>query len=281
MRKLNIYIGFVLACAFFGACKPVEDRMDISGSVELSALKGNYSITQQTGRDSKVTFAITTTDATVFWDIYNITNGTRAKYATSNDRTFSMVFPFKGKYRTIVSGYFKDGMVIDSSDFTTTANDAGYFSDPNWKNLTNMSDGKYWKVNAKYVGPETNYLSNWWQPGISSEAWANDSIYFDLNQGYHFKRIRSGVVAENLIFKYDSINQNTANFKGYTKIITFTADHSVMPNDDASELGSMYNTFKVVKLTNDTLIVGQGASFIPARSSEDWSWYWIYTRSNM
>jgi len=278
MKSYSIYIiGFFLSFIFFSGCEPIEDREDITG-IGTGTL--DFKIDQEQGRDSKVIFTFNASNANVFWDIYNITSGEKAKFASDNSREATMVFPFKGTYRTIVYGYFKNGMVVDSVDFSTSANDEGYFADPNWPLLTNSSNGKYWKISAKYVGPESVFSEPpaWWQPDISGEAWGHDSIYFDLYQGYNFRRYRDGVKQEDLVFKYDSVALETPIFNGaVVKTLSFNADHSVLPDDDAAEMGSMYNTFKIAKLTEDTLIVSQGASFIPDRNSEDWSWYWLYT----
>ena len=272
MKNLQIFFSILSCVLLFSCTKPEEDRIDITGTVDKSKL--SYSFSQESGYDNKLMLSYNSTIGNVFWDVLSYSSGLRI--TSGNSIMDTLYLPFKGDYLLKTYGYYHNGFVIDSVMITTSQPDPIFFANPIWKLLTNENAGKYWVIKAKYVGPESDYLSNWWQPDISTEVWANDSVYFDIDFRFKYDHYRAGTVNSS------SFTLKTDNFATAPTIISFGSDQATMANDDNGEMSSAnQNKYRIFKCTNDTLIVGQGASLTQSRQSEDWAWYWVYVRSDL
>ena len=272
MKKIKLYSGILaITSLLLSSCSTLEDRKDIDNIVTTPV---DYTAKQTLGYDNQLVVTLNNTNAVVFWDIVSYDSHT--PITTSNKRIDTLTLPFKGDYLLRIYTYFHSGVIKDSVKLTATADDKNYFGNPYWGLLTNSSDGKYWKLAAKYVGPQSNYQSIWWQPDISTYAWANDSIYFDLNMGFHFKKFQNDTITTGSFTIEKPVAPDTCSFAPY---VVSLKNGASMPNDDASEMApANTNKFRIFKLTTDTLIVGQGSSLTAARHSEDWSWYWLFVR---
>ena len=267
MKKIQFAL-FGLAGAFFFGCDPVEDRETMGEPLSSADLQ--YSITQQPGYDNQVYLQNETPQVIPYWD-YVIGTSTRAKD--------TVVFPFGGDYWIKYTAFGKGGSTTDSTMITVTDNDPEYFNDPSWQLLTNGMEGKYWKLVRVSLGPATNYESvwgdvSWW----SADAYNwNDSAYFDLNGGFHFKRFHNGEVTES---KFDLNTHEVLT----GAIIPDPGQSIFIPNpnqlpvkDGSNEMAEINKTkYRIYKLTADTLIVGQGSYYTANRTTEDWSYYHWY-----
>lgn len=271
MRNILKYVSLILLAAIiFVACDPAEDRVDISGNVDKSMLKYTY---KQLGLFSKtdstngsLLVLSQTSENPVSWGVYGKTSGF---LLYSSDKVSDTIkLDFIGDYTVKVYGVFRDGGVSDSFNIRSAIGDPAAFKDPAWSHLSNKEVGKYWKIAAKYVGPESPYPDPpaWFQPDIATEAWANDSLYFDLNAGYNFKHYHA-----------ENISKSSFTLSLKDSIMSFKSAGVGLADNDNGEM-AVPNVFKIFKLTADTVVFGQGASLTAARQDENWSWYWIYVR---
>jgi hypothetical protein len=220
----------------------------------------HFSVTQDAAYDNRIFLQGNTPGTIAYWD-YEV--------GLSNKLMDTVINPFGGEHWVKYGALGQGGVTYDSVKITITKLDEDYFSDPNWELLTHMASGKYWKVSSVYLGPESDYKSTWWTPDISSDANANDSIYFDLDGSYNFKRYHNGTVQKALYsFKLDKTKNS----------ITIVSGSVKMPFFDYGNNGLAVNKYNIAKLTDDTLIVSQGASLFG--KSDDWAWYTVYKVAN-
>ena len=186
MKKVIIYFSISLAITLLTRCKPSEDRTDISG---ISSTTLKYTEVQSTENNNHLIINFNNTNAVPFYEICRASD--KALLTTGNLRVDTFDLPFQGTYLVRVFGYFNSGIATDSFQVTTTQPDPSCFSNPDWIGMSNSAAGKAWTMATKYVGPENDYHTNWWAPG----GFANmDTIYFDLNFGYNYKRSLGGNV---------------------------------------------------------------------------------------
>jgi hypothetical protein len=268
MKHIKNLLLVGLMGSALSACDPAEDRESLGEPLSASDL--NYSVSQQPGYDNMVYLENQTPQTIPYWD-YVIGTSTRDKD--------TVVFPFGGDYWIKYTAFGKGGSAIDSTKVTVTENDPEYFSDPSYDLLTNGMNGKYWKLVRVTLGPATNHEAiwgdvSWW----SADAYNwNDSAYFDLNGGFHFKRFHNGEVTES---KFD-LNLNEvltgAVIPDPGRSILINGGNQLPVRDGSNEMAEINKThYRIYKLSADTLIVGQGAYYTASRTTEDWSYYHWY-----
>lgn len=267
MKKILIICSGV-AAGMLSACDPIEDRESLGAPLSSSQLQ--YSITQQPGYDNQVFMENQTPSTIPYWDFV---------IGTSTRQKDTVVFPFGGDYWIKYTAFGRGGSVIDSTQITVSENDPEYFSDPSWELLTNGTTGKYWKLVRVSLGPASNYKSvwadvNWWAP--EAYNW-DDSAYFDLNGGFHFKRFHNGVVTES---KFDLDTNEVipgAAIPDPGQSILIANPNQLPVKDGSGEMAEINKAkYRIYKLNADTLIVGQGAYYTASRTTEDWSYYHWY-----
>ncbi len=254
MKNYKQIFSIIAASIFlFTAC---QEEHELAAPPKSSDLE--FSVTQDSEYDNRIFLKSTTPGSIAYWD-YGV--------GISNQSMDTVINPFGGDHWVKYGALGAGGITYDSVMITITKLDEDYFSDPNWKLLTNMASGKYWKVSAVYLGPENDYTSKWWQPDISSDASANDSIYFDLNGKYNFKRFSHGTVQKALY---------TLSLEKNKRSITVVSGSVRMPFFDYGNNSISVNKYNIASLTEDTMILSQGASLIESRKSENWAWYTVY-----
>jgi len=235
-----------------------QEEHELSAPPSSSDL--NFSVTQDAAYDNRIFLQGNTPGTIAYWD-YEV--------GVSNKLMDTVINPFAGEHWVKYGALGQGGITYDSVKIAISKLDEDFFSNPNWELLTHMAAGKYWKVSSVYLGPESDYKSTWWAPDISSDANANDSIYFDLDGSYNFKRYHNGAVQKALYsFKLDKTKNS----------ITIVSGSVKMPFFDYGNNGLAVNKYNIAKLTDDTLIVSQGASLFG--KSDDWAWYTVYKAAN-
>lgn len=237
----------------FNACTPENSDLELDNLLKESELE--FSVSQNPAYDNEVYLESRTPQAIPFWD-YGI--------GISNKMQDTIILPFGGIHTIKYSAYGGGGATTTSVEVTVSANDPVFFSDPKWNLLTNADQGKSWKVAGVYVGPQSDYTQNWWQPDVSGDPYFDDIVIFDLNGGYHFQTDNQDglITTGNFVLDIES---------NYLRLVG-----GQMPVQDWGGDGISVTRYKIVALTEDMMILGQGAEFIPGRESEDWSWYTIY-----
>jgi hypothetical protein len=178
-----------------------------------------------------------------------------------------LILPFQGTYLIRIFGYFPDGIKVDSFQATATQHDPVFFANPDWGLMSNSAAGKSWAVTMKYVGPETDYHTNWY----TAYSTTLDTVYFALNFGFQYSRLVKGVVTSTTW----SLNKDTSTLYPQT-ILSFGSSVDIGDNDNSQMLSSNQNKFRVWRVTSDTLILEQGAS-LTSTYGANWGWYWVLT----
>jgi hypothetical protein len=276
------YWGLIIpAIVLFFACDPAEDRTDISGTVDKSELQYTYkqldAVSQSETTGGNLLVLSLTSSANVLWKAYSTSSNTLI--TTSNERVDTLDLPFGGTYKIVVYAAFKEGAVVDSFNVQATDANPKTFSDPQWSYLTNGVDGKYWKLLRVACGPVAGWTITTGMWGDDVTTWGNtwaapdadDSCYFDLNGGYNFKHYKDGTVGTGR-FTLDLDSKDLA--------IIGSDDLSMSIRDGSEEMAeSNKSKYRLFYVSQDTLVVGQGAYYTSSRTSEDWGYFHWYLRA--
>ncbi len=247
------------------SCEP--DSHSLEKPLDESIL--DFEVSQNPTYDNQIYLKSKTAKATAYWD-YGI--------GISNKLMDTIIIPFAGTYKIEYSAFSQGGYTTKSADVTVSENDPVYFADPKWELLTNQALGKTWRVVAVYVGPQSDYRANWWQPDISGNAYYHDTVTFDLNQGFNYAiddqsgNIKTGKFVLKLNTDYNP-NDNIGAFD----YLTIIGEGLPVKDFGGDGIGT---TYRIAKLTEDQMILSQGAEFIPDRNDQDWSWFTVYERVN-
>lgn len=241
-----------------------SDNNSLDSKLDVSEL--DFSVTQNPSYDNEVYLESRTPQTVPFWD-YEV--------GVSNKAKDTVLIPFAGVYAVEYSAFAQGGYTSDVVDVSISENDPVYFSDPKWNLLTNGPLGKTWKVVGVYVGPQSDYNSNWWQPDISGDDYYEDTAMFDLNQGFNYEvdDLEGNITTGNYVFE---INHDYDPDDGIGPFDYLTIVGGELPVQDWGGDGISVTTHRIASLTENQMILGQGAEFIPERNTEDWSWFTIY-----
>ena len=248
------------------SCEP--DSYSLGETLDVNEL--DFSVTQNPDYDNQIYLKSNTPNAVPYWD-YGV--------GISNKVMDTIIIPFAGDYKIAYSAFSQGGYTTSSADVTISENDPVFFADPKWDLLTNQEQGKTWRVVSVYLGPQSDHNGVWWQPDITGEDYYLDTVTLDLNQGFNYA--------------VDDQNGNveTGNFVLQLNIDYNPGDDGIGPFDYLTIVGSglpvqdfggdgLGTTYRISKLTEDQMILSQGAEFIPDRNTEDWSWFTVYERVN-
>jgi hypothetical protein len=245
MKRIHLAYALLL----LAACDPREDRENMPAPVDRAKLK--FSVTQQAGYDNKVMLENQTAGTIAYWD-YGI--------GISNKQKDTIILPFAGTYNIKFYAYSQGGPVKDSANVTVTKNDANYFSNPMWNQLTNGVTGKVWvwaidEPNGACYGNGSGgaLTPEWWRVGVPDlTSWGvlNDEMTFDLNGAANFTKVSKGKT-EKGFFALDTVK----------KTIKITG----------SDISNGKNiAYTIVKINNNELtVVEQG---------DGWRNLWLFKR---
>lgn len=267
MKSLKIIIAplLILGIGFLvSSCEP--DSYSLEEPLNVNEL--DFTVTQNPDYDNQVYLKSNTPNALPYWD-YGI--------GISNKELDTIIIPFAGTYNIEYSAFSQGGYTTSSADVTVSENDPIFFADPKWDLLTNSELGKTWRLVAVTLGPQSDYNSVWWQPDITGESYYHDTVTFDLNQGFNYAvdDQNGNVETGNFVLKLN-IDYNPGG-DGIGPFDYLTIVGSGLPVKDFGGDG-IGTTYRISKLTEDEMIVSQGAEFIPDRNTEDWSWFTVYER---
>jgi hypothetical protein len=227
----------------------------------------SYTVSQDPNYQNKVFLKSMTPGVISFWD-YGL--------GTTNSAVDTVILPFRGDYWIKYRAFGQGGSVVDSTMITVPELDANYFSDPAWEKLTNGEFGKTWKLVAVKAGDAKSQTYNDWGDASWVTADFGDSAHFNLDKAFNFVRYTDGVPTKSS-FGLDT-NEVLADAYLNTpgKALIINGGNKMPANDPSNEmLANLKNRFRIFKLSNDTLILGQGAYYTssPSGSWTYWHWY--------
>jgi len=267
--KLIITCLIVIGClASVISCMP-DAASDLNPIIDPSKLQ--YSVTQDPNYDNKVFLESLSPQVTPLWNYV---------FGTSIKLKDTVIIPFKGDFYIKYRGFGQGGSSIDSTMITVSQFDPTYFADPAWKALTNNSaDGYTWKLVAVKAGDSKSTTYNdWGDAGWLGGVKMGDSVRFDLDKGFNYTRFTSGVPSKGsfLLDLNEVLPAAYLNTPG--KAVTINGQ---MPADDAGEMtSSNKNRFRILKLSNDTLILGQGGYYTSTAPTNTFSYFFWYIRTH-
>jgi hypothetical protein len=257
---------FLLGCALIVlSCSP-DDEPELDALMNPSEL--SYTISQDPDYQNKVFFKSLTPGVVPFWDYV---------LGTTNKSVDTVILPFRGDYWIKYRAFGQGGSVVDSTMITIPELDETYFADPAWEKLTNGEFGRTWKLVAVKAGDAKSTTYNDWGDASWATADFGDSARFDLDKGFNFVRYTDGVPTKST-FSLDTNEQlpPPAYLSAPGKALIINGGNKMPANDPSNEmLPNLKNRFRIFKLSNDTLILGQGAFYTgdPAGSWTYWHWY--------
>lgn len=268
MKRIVNYFLFILCGAVILSCAPNYEN-ELGSVPDPSQLQ--YSVTQDPNYDNKVFLQSLTPAVIPYWNY---------ELGTSNLMLDTVIIPFKGDYWVKYRAMAQGGSSVDSTKITVSQFDPNYFADPAWQKLTNGEDGRTWKLVAVRAGDAKSTTYSDWGDASWVTADFGDSAYFDLNKGFNFVRYTSGVPTKST-FSLD-LNEVLTNAYLNTpgKALVINGGNKMPANDPSNEmLSNLKNRFRIFKLSNDTLVLGQGAYYTadPTGGWTYWHWY-IRTR---
>lgn len=181
MKATKIIIG-ILATGLLCACNPIEDRNELTGSLNPEDINISVSVSGNT-----ITMENKTQGIIPYWD-----------YGTgfSNKNKESILQPFAGehsiKFTAFGVGY--KGTTVEKK-VVVEKNDMEYFKVPvSWNLLSGDGKGKTWVWNLDKEHPYGNGSEmmtdvEWWGPGVpamKSDGTAYDEMTFDLQGAANF-----------------------------------------------------------------------------------------------
>ncbi len=262
----HIIKGIILvacSCAII-SCTPDYDN-ELGSVPDPSKLK--YSITQDPNYDNKIFLESQTPNVIPYWDY---------ELGTSNRFMDTIIIPFKGdfwvKYRAMASG----GSSLDSTMISVSQFDPGFFSDPAWELLTNGEQGRTWKLVAVRAGDAKSTTYSDWGDASWVSADFGDSAYFNLDKGFNYTRYTDGVPTKSTFsLDLDELLPDAyLNTPG--KALVINGGNRLPAHDVSNEMAaSLKNRFRIYKLSNDTLVLGQGGYYTenPSGTFSYFHWY--------
>lgn len=266
-NKIIVVSFLILGMLFLvSSCEP--DSHSLDDKLDVSAL--DFSVTQNPNYDNQVYLKSNTPNALPYWD-YGI--------GISNKTIDTIIIPFAGTYKIEYSGFSQGGYTKSSADVTISENDPVFFADPKWDLLTNSELGKTWRLVGVYLGPQSDYNGKWYTPDISGNDYYHDTVTFNLNQGFNYaKDDQSGnIETGNFVLKLN-IDYNPGD-DGIGPFDYLTIVGSGMPVKDFGNNG-IGTTYRISKLTENEMILSQGAEFVPDQNTQDWTWFSVYEKVN-
>jgi hypothetical protein len=269
MRKIINCLILVGCSAIIFGCAPDYDN-ELGGVPDPSEL--HYTVSQDPDYDNRVFLQSQTSGVVPYWD-YQI--------GTTNKLIDTVFIPFRGdywvKYRVMAAG----GSAVDSTMITVSQFDPEYFADPAWVLLTNGEFGRTWKLVTVRAGDAKSTTYSDWGDASWVTADIGDSVYFDLDKGFNMTRYTDGVPT-NGTFSLDTAEVLTGaylNTKG--KALIVNGGVKMPAHDPSNEMSpSLKNRFRIFKISNDTLVLGQGAYYAEGRETEGWTYFHWYIRTN-
>ena len=270
MKNNTKYAGAILLLVFAIACSPSEDKIGLGSVLSKSQLK--YTVTQNPDYKNQFFLKSETEGVISYWDY---------ELGHTNKTIDTVVLPFEGTYYIKYSAFAAGGRTIDSVEVTVPENDQTFFSDPKWEQLTGNSQGKYWELYRVTLGPASDYTAVWGEPSWwpAGAANFNDSCYFDLDKGFHYKRYHNGIVTPSaFVLDTDEVLTGTV-LTDPGAAIGIPSTNQMAVADGSNEMAKDNKTrYRVYFLNNDTLVVGQGAYYTSDRPSQDWGYYHWYVK---
>lgn len=269
MKRIINWITLSLCGAVVLSCAPDYDS-ELGAIPDPSSLQ--YSVTQEEGYDNKVYLQSLTPGVVPYWDY---------ELGTSNKFKDTIAIPFKGDFWVKYRAYGDGGSSVDSTMITVSEFDQTYFADPVWQKLTNGELGRTWKLVAVKAGDAKSKTYNDWGDAGWVSADFGDSAYFDLNKGFNFVRYTDGVASAST-FSLDTLEViPDAYLDTPGDAITINGGLKMPAHDVSNEMApNRKNRFRIFKVSNDTLILGQGAYYTETGKAGGftfWHWY-IRTR---
>lgn len=255
MKKIN-YIMLLLATALLFACDPIEDRDEVSGSVDPNDI--DISVTVD---GNNITMENRTPGIIPYWD-----------YGTgfSNQNKLTILQPFAGEHTIKFTAYGVGlkGTTVERK-VTIEKNDLDYFNSPeSWNLLTGNGTGKTWvwdfsKKNPYGNGSEMMTGVEWWGPGQASmeaDGSAYDEMTFDLNGAANFKLTHK--TADGTELSSEKVFFNT-----------FTTTYNKKTFNQVTIIGGKVSKGSDVGLTYDIVTLDDKNLVLRERHS---GWAWIY-----
>lgn len=266
MKKLQYLL--ISGCSLLAACAPDDDQTlgELMSPFDLS-----YTISQVDGKPNQIILESETPGVIPFWD-YEI--------GTSNLVYDTVDIPFKGEFWIKYRGMGQGGSVVDSTLVSIPVFDPTFFNEPEWQLLTNGEVGKTWKLVAIRAGDaKSTTYSDWGDASWVSQDGIGDSVTFDLNKAFNFTRFTDGVPSK-ASFGLDFNLVLPGYLENEQSDVLETLGGVAMPSRDVSNEMAPDNKdrYKIYKLSNDTLVLGQGAYFADGRESEGWTYFHWYIR---
>lgn len=255
-------------CAAILSCTP-DDADELAPAMDPS--KFQYSVSQDPDFDNKVFLQSTTPGVIPFWD-YEV--------GTSIELEDTVIIPFKGDFWVKYRAFGRSASSVDSTMITVSEFDPTFFSDPVWGKLTNGELGYRWKLVAIKAGDAKSTTFNDWGDASWVSADFGDSTEFNLDKGFNFVRYTKGVPAKSTF----SLDLNEVMPEAYLntpgKALIINGGNRMPAHDVSNEmLANKKNRFRILKLSNDTLILGQGG-YYTSNPSNSFTYFHWYIRTN-
>lgn len=256
----------MLGITFLSAsCEP--DSHSLEKVLDESEL--DFKVSQNPTYDNQIYLKSNTANALPYWNF---------GIGISNKIADTIIIPFAGNYKIEYSAFSQGGYTTSSANVTISENDPVFFADPKWDLLTNQAEGKTWRVVGVYLGPQSDFNGVWWQPDIKGESYYHDTVTFNLNQGFNYVVDNKNGTIENGSFSLKlNIDYNPADNVGAFDYLTIIGKGLPVKDYGGDGIGT---TYRIAKLTENQMILSQGAEFVPAKNTEDWSWFTVYERVN-
>lgn len=255
-QMMTKMLAAALALGLLFSCEPSEDR-DSLPAITLKASEINISVTKV---GNVVTMTNATPDIIPYWS-YKDSQGNELGH--SNQQQVVTTFPFAGTYTVNFTAYTRGGTVEAAPQtITIDANNAEYFSAPEWNMLTNGVAGKTWVLDMEspigwsgldwpYSPTGSDYWN--WYPDYAGNSWVMSdkdwgTMKFDLNGGYNTAVTQTALTTDDQTSKTGSYIFNIA-----THTLTFNGGVEMLHGGDYYPDASNWTTVNVVELTDTSL----------------------------
>lgn len=268
---INCFI-LIGCCAVVLSCAP--DDVDELGPV-LDPSELQYSVSQDPAYDNKIFLESLTPEVLSFWDY---------ELGTTNKLKDTILIPFKGDFWVKYQAMGRGGSSIDSTMITVSQFDPTFFADPVWQKLTNGELGRTWKLVAVRAGDAKSTTYSDWGDASWVTADFGDSAYFDLDKGFNFIRYTDGAATKSS-FGLDTLEiMSEAYLDTPGDALIINGGNKMPANDPSNEMAAdLKNRFRIFKLSNDTLVLGQGAYYTENGAKDKgatWTYFHWYIRTN-
>ena len=223
---LSIFIGLT---AFFSACNPIEDRMEMGP--KLPADQIDATVTSIDGTN-KIVLKNNTPSVNGLWDY---------KFGTSTKTTDTVVVPVVGTYDVTFIATTDGGLVY--KDVPVSIDEMTY-PVPGYTELTGGGKGKTWVYDKSenkycYLGPKNpaKWQSVWWNPG--SNGYENAEIYFSIDGANTVYKMNNEGTEETGSFNLDMANMKLIIAGAHLPDYEYTGDVSGVYTMSVLEDGSL------------------------------------------